>query len=80
MRALTSYHACCVVLMSPAGIGSGYGESAVIGDFLEHDARAFIEQELGTSIADHDWSSVYEVRVHLSSVYKARVHVTSLVS
>jgi hypothetical protein len=37
---------------------------AVIGNFQEHAARAFLHHELGADaaiVSDQDWSAVYEV-------------------
>ena len=46
-----------------AGIGDGFYKTAVIGDFQEADAKAFLEQQQNASnLTAEDWSTVYQVR------------------
>jgi hypothetical protein len=56
---ITPYDAAVFV----AEIGDGFYDTAVIGDFQEADAEAFLKQQPNApSLTAEDWSTVYKVR------------------
>jgi hypothetical protein len=71
----------CAVHTCYTGIGSGRWRSVAIGDFQEHDARDFFNEQLqinaaaDTHVADEDWAAIYDVSNAVHNVVLITSHI-----